>query len=158
MIEQVYTLCYAHCKCSYHLSPYNAIIIPLTTFPLLYLLLSWLIHSITESQYLSLLFIYFAHSPHSTPSGNYQFALVFLIRVIISPTRAPCSRLNYIPITTTPLNTITLKVKDFNIWILQEYKQSTKCVVHLVLYKCRGFYYNFLMWNCKVSHSISEVL
>ena len=54
MIWQVYMLGCAQHKCSYHLSPYNAIIKPLTIFPILYLLILWLIYSITESPYLSL--------------------------------------------------------------------------------------------------------
>ena len=40
-------LFYAHLKCSSHLSPHNTILILLTIFPVLCLLLLWLIHSQT---------------------------------------------------------------------------------------------------------------
>ena len=66
--------CYAH-KCSSHLSTYNAITIPLTICPMLYLSSLWFTHSITGSLYPSLLFTHFAHSPDLLPSGNHQFVL-----------------------------------------------------------------------------------
>ena len=49
VIQQFYRLCCAHHKCSYHLSPYNAIIISLIISPILCLLFQWLISSITTS-------------------------------------------------------------------------------------------------------------
>ena len=36
-----YLLCYAHHKCRFYLSPYSAIEVTLTIFPMLYLLSSW---------------------------------------------------------------------------------------------------------------------
>lgn len=50
-------LCYAP-KCGSHLSPYDAITLPLTPFPRLCLSSPWLIHSITGSPYLPLPLFY----------------------------------------------------------------------------------------------------
>ena len=59
-LGQVYTLCFAHHKYIFCLSPYNAITIPLTMFFMPCLLFLWLIHSITGSLCLPLPFTHFA--------------------------------------------------------------------------------------------------
>ena len=66
MIWQVSKLSYAYHKCSYHLSPYNAIIIPLQC-SMLCLSSLWLTHSVSRSLFLSL--THFAHLPVPIPSA-----------------------------------------------------------------------------------------
>ena len=60
VIRQIYVMLCSP-KCGHHLSPYNTITIPLTLFPMLCLLLSWLTPSITRSLYLPLPFTHFAY-------------------------------------------------------------------------------------------------
>lgn len=77
----------SHHKCSFHLSPYDTIAIPLTIFPMLYFLFPWLIHCITRSLYLPLFFIHFAHprppSPLAAISLFSEFIDLFLLFVCL---------------------------------------------------------------------------
>lgn len=72
VIQQVYTLGFAHNKSSFHPSPRNTIIIHQLYSCALFL---WLNHFVTGGLYFSLSFTCFVHPPTPFPSGSLFFCI-----------------------------------------------------------------------------------
>ena len=62
-MQQLWMVHHARHKCRFHLLTYNAITVPLTSFPVLYLGVLWFIHPITGTLNFPLPVTHFVHPP-----------------------------------------------------------------------------------------------